>query len=88
VNPAQKKKLKSQAHSLKPVITLGQHGLTEAVLNETDLTLNAHELIKVKIRAEKEERQQICEQLCQKLNAEPIQHIGQIVIIYRKNPDK
>lgn len=88
MNPAQKKKLKSQAHSLKPVITLGQHGLTEAVLNETDLTLNAHELIKVKIRAEKEERQQICEQLCQKLNAEPIQHIGQIVIIYRKNPDK
>ncbi len=88
MNPAQKKKLKSQAHSLKPVITIGQHGLTEAVLNETDLTLNAHELIKVKIRAEKEERQQICEQLCQKLNAEPIQHIGQIVIIYRKSPDK
>jgi RNA-binding protein len=88
VNPAQKKKLKSQAHPLKPVITIGQQGLTDAVLKETDLTLNAHELIKIKIRAEKATRQQICEHLCQKLQAEPVQHIGQIIVVYRKNPEK
>ncbi len=88
MTPIQKKKLKSKAHSLKPVITIGQQGLTDAVIKETDLTLNAHELIKVRIRAEKAERQQLSEQLCQAVQAEAIQHIGQIIVIYRKNPEK
>ena len=88
MNSADKKKLKAQAHQLKPVIIVGQAGLSAAVLNEIELTLDAHELIKVKIRAEREERLQIRDQICSATGAELIQTIGQIAVIYRKNPNK
>ena len=83
-----KKKLKAQAHGLKPVITVGQAGLTDAVLAETEIALNTHELIKVKIRAERDERKQISENICTETGATLIQSIGQIAVIYRLNPKK
>ncbi len=88
MDAAQKKKLKAQAHGLKPVIMVGQAGLTEAVLAETEIALNTHELIKVKIRAERDERNQICEKICAATGATLIQSIGQIIVIYRLNPKK
>jgi RNA-binding protein len=88
VNPADKKKLRAEAHSLKPVVMIGQSGLTAAVLAEIELALNSHELIKVKIRAERDERKQICEKICLDTGAETVQAIGQIAVIYRLNPDK
>jgi len=88
VNSADKKKLKAQAHSLKPVIIIGQAGLTEAVINETEQALDTHELIKIKIRAERNTRKQIKNQICVQTGAESIQTIGQVAVIYRENPDK
>lgn len=88
MNSAQKRKLRATAHGLNPVVMIGQAGLTAAVLTETNAALEAHELIKIKIRAEKEERQAISEEICSRLEAELIQNIGQIAVIYRKNPDK
>lgn len=65
---------------------LGNKGLTPAVVDETNIALNAHELIKVKINgAEKEDRQTMAEELCQNLQASLIQLIGNTAIIYRKN---
>ena len=83
-----KKQLKSQAHSLKPVVMIGQAGLTHAVLAEIENALDCHELIKVKIRAERDERKLISEKICQNTQAELIQTIGQILVIYRLNPKK
>ncbi len=84
-----KQSLKMQAHHLKPVVLLGAKGLTEAVINETDVALNSHELIKVKINgAEKEDRLQIATELSQQLKADLIQQIGHTVILYRKNVEK
>ena len=88
MNSARKKQLKAQAHQLKPVIIVGQSGLTESVLKELEITLDTHELIKIKIRADKEERNQIRDQIIAKSQAELIQSIGQIIVVYRKNPDK
>ena len=88
MDAALKKKLKAQAHSLKPVIMVGQAGLTDAVLAETKIALNTHELIKVKIRAERDERKQISEKICVETGASLIQSIGQIIVIYRQNPKK
>lgn len=85
---ADKKTLKAQAHTLNPVVMIGHSGLTPAVLAEIELALNSHELIKLRIRAEREDRKQITEKICQETNAELIQAIGQISVIYRKNPDK
>jgi RNA-binding protein len=88
VNAAEIRKLRATAHNLNPVVMIGQAGLTAAVLAEIDGALNAHELIKIKIRAEKEERIQISQQICAESGAELVQNIGQITVVYRKNPDK
>lgn len=77
--------LKAKAHALKPVVLLGSKGLTPAVIQEINVALEAHELIKVKLKAQdKEERIKLAEDICAQLNAEVIQHIGSIVILYRK----
>jgi RNA-binding protein len=88
VNSADKKKLRAVAHTLKPIVMIGQSGLTGAVLAEIEQALDSHELIKVKIRAERDERKQISEKICAETGAEIIQTIGQIAVIYRLNPDK
>lgn len=83
-----KKKLKSDAHSLKPVVIIGQSGLTDAVLAEIELALDHHELIKIKVRAERDERKLISDKICAQTSAELIQAIGQVIAIYRLNPKK
>jgi len=88
VKAVDKKKLKSEAHSLNPVVMIGQSGLTDAVLAEIELALDHHELIKIKIRAERDERKLISEKICTQSGAELIQSIGQVVVIYRLNPNK
>jgi RNA-binding protein len=85
---ADKKKLRAEAHTLKPVVTIGQLGFTTAVLAEIEQALDSHELIKVKIRAERDERKLISEKICTDTGAALIQTIGQIAVIYRLNPDK
>lgn len=84
----QKHTLRAKAHHLKPVILFGAKGLTEALLQEIDIALNAHELIKMKLTGqEKEDRQHVLTEICEKLGAEPIQLIGNIAVIYRKKKD-
>ncbi len=82
----QKKQLKSQAHHLKPIVQLGNNGLTEAVLNEIDRALTDHELIKVKIpTSDREARQAITADICQQQTAELVQSIGHTIVIYRES---
>ncbi len=88
MNSEQIKQLKTKAHGLNPVIMIGQSGFSEAVSKETELALDTHELIKIKIRAEREERKQIQQEICSATGAELIQSIGQIIVIYRKKPEQ
>jgi len=87
VNSVRKKQFKAQAHTLKPVIIVGQSGLTESVLKEIEITLDTHELIKIKIRAERDDRKQIRDQIVTDTHSELIQSIGQVIVIYRKKPE-
>ena len=88
MDTSSKQALKAKAHHLKPVVLLGTKGLTPAVIEETNVALTAHELIKIKINgAEKEDRQLIAEKICAELKAEFIQLIGNTAILYRKNDD-
>ena len=81
---AEKKELRKKAHALKPVVMIGQHGLTDAVLAEIDLALNAQELIKVRVRgSEKNERAEQIAQIKDQLNAEVVHQIGGITVLYR-----
>ncbi|WP_325197243.1 ribosome assembly RNA-binding protein YhbY [Kingella oralis] len=80
--------LRARAHHLNPVVMVGQHGLTEAVIRETETALRAHELIKVRVLGdERDERLLIGEELCAATGAQLVQHIGKLLVLYRERPD-
>ena len=80
----EKKELRKKGYLLKPFVMIGQHGLTDAVLAEIDVALNAHELIKIRIRGgDKNERTEQCLQIEQQLNVEVVHKIGHIIFLYR-----
>ena len=79
--------LKGRAHALNPTVMIGNAGLTEAVLKEIAATLKIHELIKIKVMAERSEREAILAEICERLDAAPVQHIGKILVVYRPNPE-
>jgi RNA-binding protein len=84
----ERKSLKAAAHHLKPVILVGQNGITEGVIKETDNALNTHELIKVQIQGEdREQRLEGAKGMAEKLGAELVHHIGKTYILYRQRKD-
>ena len=89
LSKAQIKFLRAKCHDLKPVIMLGQKGLTEAVLEELDKALDHHELVKIKLSVDdREARQQLSDEICQHSHAEAVQSIGKTLSIYRPNKKK
>ena len=71
--------LKARAHHLHPVVMVGQQGLTESVIKETDAALTAHELIKVRVFGDdRAERVEICNALCEAVDAQLVQHLGKL----------
>ena len=84
----QKKELRGRGHGLKPVISIGNSGLSKAVLRELGLSLEHHDLMKIKIGgAEREKRKEIIEQICTTFNTELVQAIGHIALVYHKLDD-
>lgn len=88
LSPIERKKLKARAHALDPIIHLGGKGLTEAVLAEIGRALDAHELIKVRAGGmERDARAAALAEICTRLDAQPVQHIGKVLVVYRKKPE-
>lgn len=86
---SQKKYLRGLGHGLKPLIIVGDAGLSEGLLAEFETTLAHHELIKVRVNAaDREARNAIISELCSLSGAELIQSIGNIALLFRSNPDK
>jgi RNA-binding protein len=84
LSPAQRADLRSQAHALKPVVLVGAEGLTDAVLKEIEVHLEAHQLIKVRVFGdEREARVEVYDEICDRLDAAPVQHIGKLLVIWR-----
>jgi RNA-binding protein len=85
----QKQYLKGLAHNLKPVVMLGQHGLTEGVLAEIDAALNHHELIKVKVSAaDRETKQLIVDAIVRETNSAQVQVMGNTLSLFRSSEEK
>jgi RNA-binding protein len=88
ITTAERRALRARAHPLKPVVLLGQQGLTPAVMLAIDEALTAHELIKVRLRGlEKEVRDDTVQTLAGELGAEVINVIGHILTLYRLAPE-
>ena len=89
LTPAERRVHRAEAHHLDPVVIIGGDGLTPAVQKEVDAALNAHGLIKVRVFGDdRAVREQIYQQLCDELNAAPIQHIGKLLVLWRPIPEK
>lgn len=89
LTPNSRRGLKARAHVLKPVVWVGAAGLSDNVVNELDQRLRSHELIKIKVASDDWEiRNAILEEICARLKAAPVQHIGKMLVIYRPELEK
>ena len=80
----QKKHLRSLAHDLRPILMVGQHGLSDAVLAELESTMTKHELLKIKVRpSDRVEKQEIVDKILSFSKAALVQVIGGVLVIYR-----
>lgn len=85
LSPEQRREFRAIAHNLKPVIIIGDKGLSEGVQEELERALNDHELIKIKIAStDRDERQETISALCTSNGAELVQTIGKIAVIMRR----
>jgi RNA-binding protein len=88
LKPTQKRYLRGLAHALKPVIQLGNKGITDALIAELVLALEHHELIKVRLGGDdRAERAAQIERLAAAAQAEVVQSIGKVATFYRRNDD-
>ena len=85
MNTKQISHLRGLAHKLNPVVMIGNNGLTASVLQEIENSLNAHELIKIKVFGDdREARAAMLEEICEKTGAIKVHHIGTQLVIYRQ----
>ena len=85
LNSKQISHLRALGHKLNPVVMIGNNGLSEKVLHEIEVSLKAHELIKIKVFSdERETRAQMLEEICNKTGATAVHHIGKQLLVYRQ----
>ncbi len=85
----QKKFLRGRGHQLKPLVMVGDAGLSEPLLAEFESTLDHHELIKVRVRVgDRDARDEIIAKLCETGRAVLVQRIGNVALLYRPNLNK
>jgi len=84
----QKNYLRGVAHDINPVVMIGAKGLTDAVMNEIELALDQHELIKIKLPSNsKAEKVALLAQITNNTNSSPVQIIGRVGVLYRATDD-
>jgi RNA-binding protein len=88
IDKEQLRDLKGRCHALSPVVIVADKGLTENVVAEVESALTAHELIKVKLRADRQTRRDWVRRLVETTDAELVQEIGQIACLFRRNIDR
>ncbi len=86
LSPTRRRELKARAHALDPAVLIGGAGLSPAVLAEIDRALKSHELIKVRVNgADRLGRETILAEVCKQTGAQPVQHIGKVLVVFRQN---
>jgi RNA-binding protein len=90
LTPSRRSELRAQAHKLVPVVIIGdKNGLTDEVLAEIDRSLKAHELIKIRAATDDRDARELwMEKICERLQAQAVQQIGKVLVVYRENFDK
>lgn len=80
-----RKQLRQLAHHRKVIVIVGQHGLTDNVMAEIDLALEAHELVKVRINTgDRATRDAMIDRIAEQTQSDVVQRIGHIGTFYRR----
>ena len=89
ITSKQRAKLRGLAQKLDPIVQIGKGGITESVLSSIDLVLEKRELIKIKLLQNSFlDTQTAMTQICEGINAEPVQQIGSMVVVYKRSSRK
>jgi len=89
MDKSQIKQLKALAHKLKPIVTIGQHGMKESINDELAIAIKFHQLVKVKVNVgDRDLRDSLISGFTTKHNAELVQKVGNVAVLYRRNFDK
>lgn len=80
--------LRGLAHHLKPVVFIGEQGVTDNVIQAASEALDTHELIKVKFNSYKEQKKTLAQDIEERTQSEMVGMIGHIAIFYRQQPDE
>lgn len=89
LTPAERSRLRAEAHHLHPLVTLGADGATEAVRRELEVALSAHGLVKVRVHeADRTARAALLVELAEAMDAAPVQHIGRLLVFWRPMPER
>lgn len=84
----QRKYLRGLTHNLQPVVIVADKGLSENVMAEIESALDHHELIKIRLRTERQQRDAWAREIEDRCGAERVHAIGQVVSYFRRNPEK
>lgn len=85
---AQLRFLRGLTHHLNPVVTVADKGLSENVMAEIDNALDHHELLKIKLRGDRETRNAWMEEIERRSGAQKVNSIGQVACFFRRNRKK
>jgi len=89
MDKSQIKQLKALAHKLKPIVTVGQHGMKNSINDELVTAIDFHQLVKVKVNlGDRDARDALITELANTHQAQLIQKIGSVAVFYRRNFDK
>lgn len=88
LSPAQRRHLRGLTHHIKPVVMVGDKGLTENVLEEIETALDHHELIKVRLRTDRDARKAQSREIAERCSAVIVHSIGQVCCYFRRNEKK
>lgn len=80
--------LRGLTHSLRPVVMVADNGLNENVMTEIESALQHHELVKIKLRADRDTRTVWINKICQQCSAEKVHVMGQVACFFRRNKKK
>lgn len=87
LTPKQRRHLKALAHPLKPIVLVGQKGVSPNLIDNLDAALLAHELVKVKVH-DADSLVEVATELAEACGAQLVQSIGKTLAFYRAHPDE
>lgn len=84
LEPKFRSALRAAAHPLRPVVQIGDKGVSDAVLQEIDRALKAHGLIKVRAGGEDRPAREAAQKaICEAMDCAAVHLLGKVLVLYR-----